>query len=780
MKKLLLITLLILFIPCYSQAKEEEFQPIVVEQEKPTKFFKSSVEPVDEKMEREFGSDINYMFEENSREYRELKEGELPLFKKYRLYLQEKWRGLSHDEQAVKQPVYDEETGELIEEEQQPKEKVSFFSRFKRKKASDEKTESLTGLDGALINSIQDETSEKKAEKDVISFETGISKHITEKELMLDAENITYDEETGDMIATGKPFLYLPQHRTKVVADKMTYNQDSNILKGIGNVVVTKDGNSTKADYIEIDINEERIISDNVSSETNSIIVDAKKAVHQDDLLVLTDGNLHSDKSTIYKMSSRMIGPRFSSMLIDEEDKAFIFKDQQVGNQITLNIDKIFVEARKNHDVFRAKKIEIFRKGKHWITWPGITVYTDKERNYFEANYPEFGSKRKMGQFFGPGFTFGGPFGSVVKVIPFINYQKGDWGFGGALKYHNKFNYTELGYGSAAEIFFLRGMQRLDDNLFIQYSANSFMDEWFLGRRMPKYMAEIYYDKSYPLADFLGKDKPLLFRHRVGFGLMEDNDKDYYGEKIRATNMSTTRLRYQAQIAQSLYHYENPKERIFLDLNLVMQGSAAVYGNGDTQFIGRVGPGVSFQYKNWKQDLSYLQTAYEDHTPMPRYDAYRYGHSSIRLSEIIRINKYLSVGWTGTVVLSDDTYNNKMFQENRFAIAVGPDDLKLRMGYDFVRRTTFFGFDVAFDTKGTHINYKRMEIKNPERVGKVEKDEDRKLAFITSKQHEREQQRIEAEKKASLFGRPESKTNKTILNYAQVTNIEDPDKETVE
>ena len=38
----------------------------------------------------------------------------------------------------------------------------------------------------------------------------------------------------------------------------------------------------------------------------------------------------------------------------------------------------------------------------------------------------------------------------------------------------------------------------------------------------------------------------------------------------------------------------------------------------------------------------------------------------------------------------------------------------------FVVTKYSFGFDVAFDTKGTTVNYKRMEIKNPERLGKEE------------------------------------------------------------
>lgn len=143
--------------------------------------------------------------------------------------------------------------------------------------------------------------------------------------------------------------------------------------------------------------------------------------------------------------------------------------------------------------------------------------------------------------FAGPGFVFGGPGGSVIKAIPFLNYQDDKFGFGGMLKYKNTYNHTELGYGSAADIFFLKGHQRLDDNLFLQYSANSFMDEWFMGARMPKYMAEVYYDKRYSIPNFLAEGKGLRFRHRAGFGWMEDNDRNYYGEKIRSTGKDTVR-----------------------------------------------------------------------------------------------------------------------------------------------------------------------------------------------------------------------------------------------
>jgi hypothetical protein len=202
-----------------------------------------------------------------------------------------------------------------------------------------------------------------------------------------------------------------------------------------------------------------------------------------------------------------------------------------------------------------------------------------------------------------------------------------------------------------------------------------------------------------------------------------------------------------------------------------MQGSAAVYGTGDTQFIGRIGPSAHIQYKNWMQDLAYYQSGYADDTPVPRYDKYRYGHSSLYIAEIIRLNKYLSVGWSGNVNLSDDSPNGKLFQENRFVFAIGPDDLKIRLGYDFVRQTTYFGFDVAFDTKGTTIDFGRMEIKNPERLGKRQEREERKVAFAPSNS-----QSTEATKKTNS----KTSSKQKVLDHAQVIEIEDPNMEKVQ
>lgn len=751
MKKYLIAILLILAFSnnsCYS----DELEDSPVTQIQDTIFRSSLIDLVPDTDGTRFNG-YDYSFDSNGRSYREVDPDNMPFFKQMRLGITNKLmsRGEKNEDSENKEPFIN---------------KIRFWK--KQTATSPKAAETVALNESELVNTIQSETISDLSEE-TLSLEGGVNEQVTEKQLVLDAENVSFDEETGDMVATGRPVLDIPPQKARIIADKMTYNDDSNILKGIGNVVVIKDGMPTKGDYLEVDMNEETMIMNNILSKASTMDMAAKKAIQKDGLLILHDGNFHSEESEVYRLASRMIGPQFQNMIVDEDAQALLFGSPE-GNNLTFNIRSLFIDARKNHDVIKAKDIQVYHKDKYLFKWPSLTVYTNKQRDYFEGNYPEFGSRRKLGMFVGPGFVFGGPAGSVIKVIPFLNYNH-KFGFGGALKYHNTYNSTELGYGSANDIFFMRGLQRLDDNLFLQYAANSYLDEWFLGARMPKYMAEVYYDKSFVHKDFLAKNMDMRFRHRASFGLMEDNDRNFYGEKIDSSGMATTRTRYMAEIDQSFYNYKNKERRIALNVGLAMQGSAALYGTGDTQFIARVGPRVHLQYKNWMQDIGYFLSGYTDESPMPRYDSYRYGHQSVYITEAFRLNKYISVGWSGNINLSDDSPNGKMFQENRFIVAFGPDDCKISLGYDFVRQTTYFGFNVAFDTKGTTVNYQKMEIKNPERLGKKDKkDEERKLAFSSVNQQPEEVQ--VTSKKA--------KTVPTVLKYAQVIEIEDPDKESVQ
>lgn len=676
----------------------------------------------------------------------------MPVFKKVRIKLTNKIR-----EKDYKKTLELIEKEKKIQAEMEAKEleELNKELNINYKKEDDSKTS-----DKVDSKTKKDDKSEINSEK-TLELEGGVKEHVTSNDVTLDADNIDYDDKTFDIIATGSPVLFFPPQNVTIKADKLVYNNTSNILKAYGKVEVIRDGNSVFGDYLQINLNEENAFMDNIETKASMLTVRARKSEMGDDKIVLYNGKMSSEESYILDFHTKMIGGNnFNRMIIDDEERSSI-TDEIGDTAINIKAKDIIFNAKRDHDVITLKKAQINYGDTKLFTIPSITAHTNKKREFFDANYPEFGSRGRLGMFLGPGFVFDTPLqnGSTLKVMPILNNKSG-LGFGGMLKYRSATNYTDFAYGSSADVFILKGKQFFDDKLYMQYGANSYMDEWWFGPRMPKYTAELIYHDRGVIPSTIGNGLDLNFKHRFGFGYMQNNDVNRHGENIQAADIGTIRTRYMAEAAQTLFNYEDREKLRSLNLALVMQGSAALYGTGDTQFVGRIGPRVHTQYKYWMQDIGFFAAAYQDGTPMQMYDMYRYGHANVYLREALRLNKYLTVAWSGTLTLTGDSPNGEMFQENSFIIALGPDDFKVNLGYDWVRRQTYFAFVVSMDTKGSSLEFDRMEIKNPDRIAK-------------SNQEDVELKVYDVENNTT-----DKKVQKK-MRYAEVIDIEDPNKEQI-
>lgn len=697
-----------------------------------------------------------------------------PLFKKYRIKIMNYYRTkayeeaqqlLKEEEERLKQldnpdsgEVTDEELEELTsrnlkkiyKDENDEEVEISNFQKFKNffkrkdKNASTKKTK-------------VDESDKEKAQESVegqdMELSGGVKEVVAQKDIVLDCDKMNYDDATADLEATGNPVLSFPPQGVTIKADKLVYNTESNIIKAYGNVEIIKDGTPIYGDYIQINMNDETALVTNMQARKMNMLINAKNVTASEDSVILEDGSMRGDKSYVLTLRSRMIGPRLEQMMIAEDDLSSITgKD---GIKVKVKANEIYVTAKKDHDIVTVKDADIYMHDNHIMRFGSFTAHTNKNHEYFEANYPELGSKPRLGMFIGPGFVFDSPYGGgTFKVIPFLNY-KNDLGVGAALKYRSGTNYTEAYYGTAENIFVLKGRQFLDDHLYMQYGINSYLEDWWMGSGMSKYQLEAVYRDSATIPNTLG-NYSAKFRQRITAGYVQDSDYNRKNEHFNSNGtMGTMRFKYMAELAQNLYNYKNEEKLIQASLAWVLQGSAALYGTGDTQFIGRTGPMLHTQYKRWMQDFGYFLSAYDDNTPLPVFDTYRYGRSNIFARESLRLNKYLTVSWVTSATLSNDSPNGKIFQENGFYLALGPDDLKLMLGYDFVREQTIFLFTTAIDMKGTNVDFKKMVIKNPERLAR---DDSEKVELVN-------------------FDKP--KEQKVKRTHAEVINIEDPDREQI-
>jgi len=621
---------------------------------------------------------------------------------------------------------------------------------------------------------IKKSLAERKNKKNGNTIAEDLSEEtITEPQtkLLLECKEMEYLSDLKEIQARGGAKLIFPEQKMTATANTMIYNQKENLIKMIDNVVIKRgDNDEMTGDYMQIDLNEEIGILDNVKSSGYEIETVAEKGIMYGDTTIQENGHLTVDKSFKVKTRSGMYGD--PDIQYRNEDR-YTYEDMTHNSKFVIKSSHIIVNSKKDLDKITLKNVEIYRNGKRILRLPSTTFYQNKERDYFEGNYPEIGSRSKLGFFAGPGIVFELPKGAIFKAIPMFNYQ-GKVGIGGIGKFRSSTNMTEIGYGTAANIFTVKGRQELDKNLYLNYGMNSYIQNGFLGEGWAKYAADLVYEKRNNISNFMGDKKHLHFEQILSAGyIQDDGSKEGYDgwnrgiydanhNKIHSNNIGTARLRYMLNMYQNIYHYENPEKLLFADFFLYMQGSASVYGTGDTQFIGRVGPMIRTQSKYWMQELGYYQSAYNDETPIPIFDAYRYGRSNVYLRESIKLTKMLMLSWYGSANLSDDSPDKRMLQESKVVIGIGPDDLRLNIGWDFARQNSYIGFVVDMDAKGSELYYDKMEIKNPDNFGKKDKHGLSSLETIDESE----------ETKYNVY-KPVSISNKVYLEKCQVTDIED-------
>ena len=84
--------------------------------------------------------------------------------------------------------------------------------------------------------------------------------------------------------------------------------------------------------------------------------------------------------------------------------------------------------------------------------------------------------------------------------------------------------------------------------------------------------------------------------------------------------------------------------------------------------------------------------------------------------------------------------------------------MKLNVGYDFIRENAYVNVSVALDSKGTVVDYDKLEIKNPEMF----KQEDKTVFYVGNNSND------------------ESKPTPTVLQKAVVEDVLDINKDTNE
>ncbi len=574
-----------------------------------------------------------------------------------------------------------------------------------------------------------------KQNKDKKEEESSFEGSITQIDIKSD--NLEYYPERQEIEALGHASIIIPTDGSTLRADKLVLNQETGILKGYGDVRLIKDSNVMEGDFITINLKEKNALMTNPVTENMLIKLKAENAqlIGGKDIMVENGIATAKDDRTILVGTTNF--SQYGMNMLADAKKTFYLKEKY-DEKYTIKAKEIIIDAQAEHDTVTVANADIYLKDIKIGSSGKIKLITNKEQQFVETNMPEIGFIRHMGVYAGPGFVMGAPFGGALKVVPYFNYFEDKAGVGGMARYRNDKNVTEFAISSISESkTIVRGRQELTDTLSLQYGMNGYMDEWFLGDRVSGKLLEAIYQKAYRVDDI-----GLNIEHRISGGVAQDFDSHW----------STMRFRWMGQADKPLWYYGDDVNNRYAVFELSTQGSAALYGNGDTLALLRVGPRLRIETDRWIQTLGYFYTAKHGDTPF-EFDRYRYGTNNVYLTEGLKLNKYLSVMWSGSFALNRDSWDDKLMQENRFYVMVGPEDIKFTLGYDTVRQRTLFSCFMLLGTKNADLEFKKLYIKNPDKLG-VSKREDAKA--------ERAQLEAKAEMKPSFTDRLFKRSNTKV------------------
>ncbi len=524
-------------------------------------------------------------------------------------------------------------------------------------------------------------------------------------DVLVDSDTIEYFPERHEFEAVGSAKVTFPSENSVLFADKIIFNHDTNYVKGYGNVVLVKEGQKINGDFIQVDLNDNNALMNAPVLNHMAIKIRAKTGIVYDAKTEALDGTVTFNDKTQYTMCSRPV-MGFHNPLLEEAIPKQLYFQEKYDNRWRLKAKTIVIDSYKDRDIATLKNADLYIQDTKIASAGKIKLYTDKEQQYIETNMLELGSLRNIGAFVSPGYVFQTPNSSTLKLGPALTYDK-NIGFGAIGRFSTDKNSTDFGYATSRSKIVIKGEQEFTDNLRMVYGLHSYMDNWFLGGRMPKYGAQLIHHKTYDIED-LG----ISFHNRFTGGFYNDWNRTF----------STPKVSWQTQSSKSFFTYKNPEKKFAAEAGLTVQTSASLYGTGGTQGILRAGPFVRTQYKSWQQYLGYFQGAQAGDSPM-NFDKYYYGKSSIILGESVRISRYLTLMYAGTIVLSDDTPNGNMFQENRIYFAVGPDDMKFLIGYDIYRQNASMGVIMNVGTENSDVQFKRLILNDPQAMGQHDKKE---------------------------------------------------------
>lgn len=527
------------------------------------------------------------------------------------------------------------------------------------------------------------------------------------------ADDTEYDQEKNTFLGTGNAVAIIGGQNSKLEADMILYDQNSQTIDARGHVKILRTGQVTTGSAFKFKVNSDEYLITSPDTELNGTQVIARGAYGTNRGMIFKNGTL--DNPTPFHLGKNMLyGPQ--SSVTDIADKimhpdayltdkpSFVFKARKM----------IYEKYKESGNLtVLGGRLQFARFS---VPVPKFVATVGQDNNIMFPVTPMLSSNIQSGGInIGP--SFNSAMGKTGKFnwAPMVQFggrttsgQTGGSGIGlsGQVGYSNNKFSTHLAYGSVSNLLVADFKSQLNKKTLFQAGINRFQNDGLYGFRRARLIAEVVHNHAMGNIPYLSS---LNFRSSAGWA--QDNPQlinatpgmaALYGGTTKNTVMKSGFV-VQEQItavSQPLFSLGNEKygARGYVFGGVALGG----YSTGDARIMGQIGPTIQFKADRFTFSTNYTQSAVRGSSPF-YYDQFLQGNKSANIQGDVKINKWLTVG-------GGYGYNldSKLPYSKSISAAIGPQDFKVLLSRNMIQGINRFGFDIIY---GQPIPFKSLVLK---------------------------------------------------------------------
>jgi len=572
-------------------------------------------------------------------------------------------------------------------------------------------------------------TGELKKLPDVITPETGDiidAGHIEDDDVGSDgplikgtvqivADDTEFNEQQNTFLGTGNAVALIGGQDSKLEADTILYDQNSQMMDARGNVRIYRGGQLTTGSAFKFKVTSDEYLITAADTEVSGSQIIARWGVGKGGGVDFHDGTLKMPQP-FYMSKNASFGPQSYRDILPEMTKhpdAFVPPKQGWRFKARKMVYERYKEE-ENLTIFGGKLMF----GNFGVPLPKMvtTIGGESGRMFLPVSAEMSSNLQSGGVNIGPAFSSMMGKTGILTWAPMVQFggvglngqsNNGSIGLSGQVAYTNNFMTAHLGYGSVTNLLVGDLKVRIRKGLTFQNGINRFINDGMFGARRARLLSEVVDMHTIGNIPFLSgvsfrssagwaQDNPQLLNQQASY-------KQLFGNVNTNSTVMPSAFKVQEQISASTQPIFTVGDSRFGLKSYIYGGVAARgYSTGDKNVLGQFGPMIDAYLGRLRLQTGYTESGYQGTSPFI-YDAFYQGTRSVNAAGDFKICKYLDLG-------ASVGYNlvSKLYYGKTITAAIGPDDFKLLLTRDMVRGTNRVGFNVLY---GQPIPFDKLVLK---------------------------------------------------------------------